>query len=90
MIIIHNHVADVLQSHDVNRDVIKELKRHIVLCTFSDERSPEMGLINFVAPLRASCLKCVSCAGCVTSIINFASPLYAPYMKYVTYTRCVM
>ena len=50
----------LMQTHDRNRDVIKELKRHIILCTFAAETSPEYGLINFIAPLRSSCLKCVT------------------------------
>ena len=46
----------LLQSHDKNREVIKGLKEHFVLCVFCDEKSPDVGLASFVMPLRASCL----------------------------------
>ena len=44
------------QSHDKNREVIKGLKDHFVLCVFCDEKSPDVGLASFVMPLRASSL----------------------------------
>lgn len=44
--------------HDRNREVIKHLKDHVVICCFSDgSKSPLLGMCNFIMPLRASNLR---------------------------------
>ncbi|ELT97098.1 hypothetical protein CAPTEDRAFT_129755, partial [Capitella teleta] len=45
---------DVLLTHDKNRDVMKRLRQHVVLCAFGEENTPLIGLCNFIMPLRAS------------------------------------
>ena len=47
----------VFQSHDRNRDVLKRLRNHVVVCLFADAKSPLVGLCNFVMPLRSSALR---------------------------------
>jgi len=42
-----------LQSHDRNREMLKRLKDHVIVCCFSDGLS----LCNFIMPLRASNLR---------------------------------
>ncbi len=43
-----------LQSHDKNRDVLRCLRSHVILSLFHEPDSPEVGLFNFVMPLRSS------------------------------------
>ena len=47
----------IFQTHDKNREVLKSLKSHVILCAFAEDSSPLIGLCNFVMPLRSSCLR---------------------------------
>lgn len=46
-----------MQTHDKNREVLKRLRQHVVLCVFGEENTPLIGLCNFIMPLRASSLR---------------------------------
>ncbi|CAD5125529.1 DgyrCDS13736 [Dimorphilus gyrociliatus] len=48
---------EAVLSHRKNRDLLKKLNKHIVVCLFGDHKSPLIGLCNFVMPLRASSFK---------------------------------
>ena len=42
------------QTSQNNREILKRLQGHVVLCVFADPNTPLIGLCNFVMPLRAS------------------------------------
>ncbi len=59
-------IFSFFQSHRTNREVLKRLKNHVIVCIFAERKSPQMGLCNFLMPLRASSLRY-----CIPTVCQF-------------------